>query len=444
MDDFIENLWRVHQSVKEEGYAQTLSLGLFRSDYMLHAPSNDEAPSLRQVEFNTISSSFGGLSSLVTSLHRHLLTFPDPSVHLAYPPHKLFEARTAEAEEPVESRSGTLESDATTNLPPENSAVQVLQTGLSAAHNAYGPSKSHPKLPLCVLFLVQDHEHNIFDQLALSSTAKFLSFRLPTNQILSHTSIDPNNGLRPLIYTPPSSPQIRFEVTTIYLRALYAPSEYTSPTSWSARLHLERSAAIKCPSILTQLAGCKKVQQVLTSTSPDHLRRFLPHTPTETLSSLRSTFAPQYDLHLNSDGLAIALDPSRAAKHVLKPQREGGGNNIYKTSIPGFLGSLSSTKQYRSYILMELISPPTDATNTVLRSDGSFVSGNVVSELGIFGACLWRKGGTGSSTTIGGDKKRFQILHNEKGGYLMRTKGKDSDEGGVAAGFSSLDSVLLY
>lgn len=438
MDDFIANLWKVHVSVKSEGYVQQLSLGLFRSDYMLHAPSAAESPSLRQVEFNTISSSFGGLATLVSSLHEHLLTFPAPFVHLAYPSHDLFEARKAEAAEPDQQG---LASTTTTNLPPRNDAVQVLRNGLSSAHEAYGISKSTPELPLCILFIVQDHEHNIFDQLALSSNLNYPVFRLLASQILSHTSIDPENVSRPLVYTPPSSSASRFEVTTVYLRALYAPSEYNTPESWSARLHLERSLAIKCPSVLTQLAGCKKVQQVLTSTSPDHLRRFLRHTPDSTLSSLRSTFAPQYDLSPNSKGLAIALDESLASNHVLKPQREGGGNNIYKTAIPAFLKSLPSTTHYPSYILMELIHPPSTAKNTVLRSDGTLISGNVISELGIFGACLWKQSG---ATQPGTRSPPPQILHNEQGGYLMRTKGKDSDEGGVAAGFSCLDSVLLY
>ena len=443
VDDFIENLWRVHLSVKKEGYVQQLSLGLFRSDYMLHTSAKEEPPSLRQVEFNTISSSFGGLSALVTSLHTHLLTFPQASAHLAYPSHELFAAGKSAEGSSAEPNSGSAALDTSMNLPPNNDAVRVLSTGLSSAHQAYGPSKSQPRLPLCILFLVQDHEHNIFDQLALSSSSRSPVLRLLTSQIISHTSVDPENELRPLVYTPPSSPTSRFEVTTIYLRALYAPSEYKSPDAWSARLHLERSAAIKCPTVLTQLAGCKKVQQVLTSTSPDHLQRFLPTTPDSTLSSLRSTFAPQYDLTPDSEGLAIALDLSRAANHVLKPQREGGGNNVYKTAIPDFLKSLPSPKHYTSYILMELINPPPDAKNTVLRSNGTVASGNVVSELGIFGACLWRQGERDAGVE-GSGTGEFEMLHNEAGGYLMRTKGKDSDEGGVAAGFSSLDSVLLY
>ena len=78
---------------------------------------------------------------------------------------------------------------------------------------------------------------------------------------------------------------------------------------------------------------------------------------------------------------------------------------------------------------MELIRPPAAAKNVVLRSDGEVLSGNVISELGVFGTILWRDNG--------------EILRNEHGGWLLRTKAKDSDEGGVATGFSSLDSILL-
>lgn len=78
---------------------------------------------------------------------------------------------------------------------------------------------------------------------------------------------------------------------------------------------------------------------------------------------------------------------------------------------------------------MELIQAPVAARNIMLRSDGEVLSGHVVSELGVFGTVLWRDDG--------------EIVHNEQGGWLLRTKGKESDEGGVAAGFSSLDSLVL-
>ena len=157
----------------------------------------------------------------------------------------------------------------------------------------------------------------------------------------------------------------------------------------------------------------------------------------------------------SSEGIKLATNPDTALNHVLKPQREGGGNNIYRHNIPTFLKTIPET-DWKSYILMELIRPPIAAKNTVLRSDGNVVSGNVVSELGVFGTCLWKVGKSGDAGPVEGGEvvlpneetegklKRPEILHNEEGGYLLRTKASGSDEGGVAAGFSSLDSVILY
>ena len=410
VDDFISNLWKVHLAVKKEGYVQPLSLGLFRSDYMIHTPPQSTSPSLKQVEFNTIASSFGGLSSLVARLHTSLLSSP-PGNPIMYPPHSILKD----------------------NVPPKNTAVPSLASGLAAAHNAYGPSKSPSSLPLCIIFLVQDGERNIFDQIQLSSyltdSLNIPVFRLTPSDILKLTSIPASNSSRPLIYTPPQAPSVEFEVTTIYLRSFYAPTDYPDSGAWEARTHLERSAAIKCPSVLTQLAGCKKIQQVLAEPSgPDHLSHFLPNTDPSLIEKVRETFAPQYDLSPGGPGLKLALDPSTAEGHVLKPQREGGGNNVYRSSIPGFLQSIPEA-EWKRWVLMELIQPPKAARNTVLRSDGAVLSGNVVGELGTFGTILWNVDG--------------KVLRNEQGGWLMRTKAQDSDEGGVAAGFSSLDSILL-
>ncbi|KAL9106613.1 MAG: hypothetical protein Q9227_008396 [Pyrenula ochraceoflavens] len=438
-DDFIRNLWSIHQKVKAEGYVQPLSLGMFRSDYMIHDPSPPSPASLKQVEFNTISSSFGGLSSLITDLHTHLLTYPTPSTPLFHPPNPLL----------------------TTKTPPPNPAIETLSSALYTAHTAYGPSKSTPPLPLCLLIIVQPSERNIYDQLALTRHLTTTHpgtpiFRLPAPSILTHTTIPASNPSRPLIYTPPSSPTTPYEATTIYLRALYSPTEYTPPI-WSARHHLERSSAIKCPSILTHLSGSKKIQQLL-STSPDTLLpRFLPpSTSSSTLSLLPSTFAPMYSLTPHSLGAQIALDPQTASNHVLKPQREGGGNNIYRSAIPPFLRSIPE-EEYGLYTLMELIQPPQAAKNTVLRSDGQVVSGEVISELGVFGGIVWRRDlgggggvvgeasdGGGGAETSKGEERKMEVLFNREGGWLLRTKSRESDEGGVAAGFSSLDSVVLY
>ncbi|XRM46335.1 Glutathione synthetase [Aspergillus tubingensis] len=379
---------------------------------MPHMPSASSPPSLKQVEFNTISSSFGGLSTLVTSLHTELLNSP-PGHPLAYPSHPLLSS----------------------SQPPKNTSVETLSAGLAAAHTAYGSSKSSPALPTCIIFVVQEGERNVFDQLALSrqltQTHKIPVFRLLSSEVLTHTHIPASNPSRPLIYRPPHSEGVEFEVTTVYLRSFYTPTDYKSERDWDARIHLERSAAIKCPTVLNQLAGSKIVQQVLAEAQgPDHLAKFLAGTDSSTIERLRATFAPQYDLSSSGRGRSLALAPETAANHVLKPQREGGGNNIYKEAIPDFLRSLPET-EWKRWILMELIQPPAEAKNVALRPDGEVLSGNVIGELGIYGTILW-------------DQAGGNILHNEQGGWLMRTKGKDVNEGGVATGFSSLDSVILY
>lgn len=436
MDAFIRNLWNIHLHVKQEGYTHDFSLGMFRSDYMLHDSSASEPLSLKQVEFNTISSSFGGLSSRAAGLHAYLLKLSCSDVSIYYPKHPLLAPDAAE-------------------LPP-NEAVLNLVSGLLEAHKAYGRSKSSPSLPTCILFLVQPNERNIFDQLALSydliTHRNIPAFRLEVPDILKHTTVPPSsvNTHRPLIYNLPSCPEIQYEVSTVYFRALYSPTEYTgspsdSTSTWFARLHLERSAAIKCPTILTHLAGCKKIQQVLAdpSTSSDVLKRFLPYASQETISSLASTFAPQYALYPGSSGLDLALNPTTAANHVLKPQREGGGNNIYRSAITPFLAAMSERERAR-WVLMELIQTPAAAKNSILRSDGTLVpSGDVISELGIFGTILWRRRRKGPEGEHG-EKQGVKMLRNEEGGYLLRTKARESDEGGVAAGFGALDSVVLY
>ena len=337
-----------------------------------------------------------------------------------------------------ETASSILNND---SLPP-NPSIAAISRGLAASHKAYGPSKHSPNLPLCVIFIVQDPENNAFDQHALATTLldedHILSFRLPFSQTLTHTRILPSSSSRPLIYNPPHSPDTTYEVTTLYFRAGYAPKEYQTSDAWDARLHLERSAAIKCPSILTHLAGSKKVQQILATPDSPHLERFLHSSPSsaEYIDRIRATFAAIYPLDDTAAGayaIRTATDAEKSQGYVLKPQREGGGNNIYGTKIPQFLQSLGNDKKrYRGHILMELIEPPA-LQNSIFRN-GQVHSGEVIGELGVYGVCLWEQNEGGG---------RPEILENWEAGFLLRTKGRESEEGGVAAGFGAVDSVCL-
>jgi glutathione synthetase len=199
-----------------------------------------------------------------------------------------------------------------------------------------------------------------------------------------------------------------------------------------------------------QLAGAKKIQQVLCESGV--LEDFLlgegrpdvgfgegaGKLTQRDVEKLRSTWIglwPMDNSPLGKDAYRMALTES--SRFVLKPQREGGGNNIYREDIPPALKALSEgqraagePEKKEGYILMELIEPPRGVENWLVRGGESKARrGEVVSELGVYGVMLF------------GDRDEGCV--NKTAGTLLRTKGRESDEGGVAIGISSIDSPLL-
>jgi len=143
-------------------------------------------------------------------------------------------------------------------------------------------------------------------------------------------------------------------VAITYFRAGYTPDDYPTANEWEARLLIERSLCIKTPTIAEHLAGTKKVQQVLAKEGV--LERFLSNP--EDVEKLRACFAGLYSLTEGEEGVKEIIQ--KASKEpqnfVMKPQREGGGNNIYGKEIQDSLSTLSP-KQRSAFILMDRIVP---------------------------------------------------------------------------------------
>ena len=55
-----------------------MQLGIFRSDYLLHDTDTKSPLELKQVEFNTIASSFGALSQKAGEMHRQVASLSRP------------------------------------------------------------------------------------------------------------------------------------------------------------------------------------------------------------------------------------------------------------------------------------------------------------------------------------------------------------------------------
>lgn len=210
-------------------------------------------------------------------------------------------------------------------------------------------------------------------------------------------------------------------VAVVYFRAGYAPADYPSESEWRARLLIEQSSAVKCPSIAYHLAGTKKIQQELAK--PNVLERFLDNK--ENIAKLRKCFAGLWSL---DDSKVVSDAIERPELYVMKPQREGGGNNIYGNDVSEALLRIQKggTEEDAAYILMQRIFPTVNPA--LLVREGISHKDHAVSELGIYGAYL---------------RNKDKIIMNEQSGYLMRTKVSSSNEGGVAAGFAVLDSLYL-
>ena len=72
------------------------------------------------------------------------------------------------------------------------------------------------------------------------------------------------------------------------------------------------------------------------------------------------------------------------SRYVVKPQREGGGNNIYGDDIGPFLKSIENSTERDAYIMMDRIAPPI-TRNYMIRPAVPVQLVKCISELGIFG-----------------------------------------------------------
>jgi len=377
-DDFTARLLQLLRDSRPARAARAdreLVLGIHRSDYMLDAPSGK----FLQVELNTIASSFGCLSSLTSRMHRYLA-----------------------------ARRGKVD----VSRLPDNPAIQKIPEALAAAAAAHGAPGG------AVVMVVQPGERNAYDQqwiqLRLWEDHGVRTLRRTLADIAREGTLGGDGTVKLTCGTP---------VSVFYFRAGYTPTDYPSDVEWQARELIERSNAARCPTAAYQLAGAKKVQQDLAR--PGVLERFTPSP--SVAQDLRQFFAGLWGLDNleepdTRDIVARALaDPDA---FVLKPQREGGGNNLYGSQL---VSRLSDPVGLSAFILMHKIRPP--AQRSVLVRNGEWAEADTLSELGIYGTFL---------------RRGKEVLLNEEVGHLVRTKRSDSNEGGVAAGFAVLDSPYLH
>lgn len=328
-----------------------------------------EGDDLYQIELNTISASLAGLSTNLARLRR-----------------KQFHGI------------------------PENEAASKVAQGMKRAVEEYCREFKVPSAG--VLFVVQESERNVYDQAELSDALASMGIKVFRRPLNSSFALNDETAALHIENQ---------EIGLIYYRSGYSPNEYTSEAHWQARELLETSRAIKCPDIGAHLAGLKKIQQVLTEER--ELQRVMLG-DAQKIIALRSCFAKIYSLDPADPQTAQSIQEAsnQPEKFVLKPQREGGGNNIYGQDIKAAFASMSPD-QLSAYILMQRIRPAITPKTSILRNRQESEI-DAVSELGIYGYVL---------------ASAFEVIENETCGWLLRTKPVECDEGGLITGYSVLD-----
>ena len=501
-DGIVSGLWDVYKAVRDDpdglGYVQDIEIGLCRGDWMLSI--NDEndpniladesdiskkvskgklkaKPTLKQVELNAIATAGASHSDIVSNMHHHLLrtgiydSLHTPSLSTTEDAGSSLDPTTSTSNlESIPSSSNTLPSLPHSPALPTNTPIIRISQTLSQAHSLYGHPKSKAANKTAILMVVQPNNVNIADERPVEYALWDLGipcFRCEYQDILSKTwfsdppqpsttSVTKEQGTgRELLFHPfPNSPSNPYEISLVYLRSSLDISELRPGRPLLTRLHLECSRAIKCPSVLGQLAASKRVQQYLSMT-PGVMERYITSenaervrgrsVPMESLGDeggeirkildgyVSSLQTDQHPTH-TSNPTAIPKEVSnKLSKYVLKPiSAEGGSHCIFGTTIADFYAyHIFPNNSQAGYILMQRIHPP--VVRGALISQRGLFTGEVVSELGILGGVIFRHSSEGS----------VKVIQNTALGHTLKSKPQSVPEMSVIKGYGCFDTPCL-
>ncbi|KAF2212483.1 hypothetical protein CERZMDRAFT_41576 [Cercospora zeae-maydis SCOH1-5] len=407
-DPLVASLWKIYEQVRNAHSQQDVVCGIFRSDYMIDAHDS----TIKQVEMNVFSASGFSHAHNVANMHQH--------VH-----------RTCRG---------------SADLPKNDNVSGIADMLKSISHTASTRSAQNSHVNTCILMIVQPVNFNIADERPIEHalwSRDIPCYRCEWQEIAARTQILSDDGSNTLLFHPTPSKQ-PLEVSVVYYRAGYEAREYVrNPSGMESRLRLELSRAIKCPDIATHLTTCKTVQQALTREGA--VERFLSHPSSapsaNEINQLKNTFMEMISLQPPSAAADYARtrdilnDPAKVAQYILKANGDGGGHNVYGAAIPANLKSWKE-EEWKKFVLMKRIESPKEIKGVLLFGSDREFRGEVVSELGVAGTCIWRR-----PTENEGE---VDILWNRAAGWTLKTKPKDVEGMMVVKGVGAMDCPSLY
>ncbi len=387
-DNFVKRNLEISKKVFSYEHKQDVKLGIFRNDYLF----DGNQKFLFFTEYNTIASSMGTFSDRLKKFYSYFSE--------KYP--EIF-GKYKNKEIPLE-KANTVEKFS-----------ESMVEGIKLAF----PQNYKDTL---IVFVIQNNETNIFDQDSLRNELydkyNINSKKLTLNEIKKNCTQDEQGN-------------IIFDgkiVSLFYFRATYSEKDYPDEEAWQARELIELSTAIKVPDINTFLTTFKIFQYFLSK--PEIIMHYCYNELI--LNDVLRFFGGIYylrDLDKDKRNELFSKIKQTPDKYILKPMKEGGGNNISGEKLVEFLPSGEDDEpdeNLKNSIIVEKIESP--GHDSLVIKDEKIVEQNSISEYSIYGVIL----------------TKGETLHiNKSVGFLVRTKSVESLEGGIMEGAGAVDLPCL-
>ena len=386
-DEFVRKNLEISKKLVNYEHKQKIKLGIFRNDYLFDKVQNF----LLFTEYNTIASSMGTFSDRLKKFYSYF-SEKYPDIFKKY-------------------KDTIIPIDSYDNIDKfAESMVEAIKLGFP---NQYKDS--------IIIFVIQKNETNVFDQCSISDDLynkyKIATKRLTLNEIKKNCVQDELGNLT-------IDGKL---ISMFYFRSAYSESDFQDEESWQGRELIELSTAIKVPDINTFLTTFKVFQYEL---SKSHVIKHYCDNELIINDILRFFGGIYYIRDMNDEAKKelfskIKSDPT---KYILKPMREGGGNNIYGDKLTQLIPEEGN--EPGDLLKISVIVDKIDSAvheSIVLRNEKISVQ-NSISEFSIYGIVL-------SNENI--------FILNKSTSFLVRTKNKDEIEGGIMEGAGAVDLPCL-
>jgi glutathione synthase len=404
-DVYVRRMMEMMEVVHAEGLHQKIILSVQRADYLSHWNQKAKKIELKQVEVNVGQIGGPGCATKASKLHSRMLE-------------KLSSMHGGKDLAPVLKTASM----------PENRPRNRMAQALYEAWKLFGdPHAVVLLVSETELFPVCHFEQLQFGVFQMEDLAKADGHQLKVLRMdfvecakRLHLDLDEANGFSLLL-------DGHTKVALVHMGYGYMEEHYATEKEWKIRLDMERSTAIISPNVRLQLAGTKKMQQVVSE--PGVMEHFFPGEDAR-LAELRKTFTDLWSLETNDKvTMAVIQEAIKTPKNfVLKANMDAGKGNFFDEEMVEKLRTMP-VEERSAYILQEKIMP-VEAKNYMLRPFKAPHLETVVSEMGIYGSFI-------------SDCEKGKVLWNTVDGYLLRSKAAHVNQGGISEGSGVIDSLLL-